>query len=230
MGYLQARLNEGLALLHCVHDDGDTEDLEEHEAETAVEDFKHDFVKVSDSRKNEARRKQQRQRQLDKAAAAAQSLRELGKKMPVECIGYQVQRPAQTASHSAASSSSASESASVPAPAPASAELVVLKRFRDSHEAALALQSCWESQGAEDDDNAAAAAANGAAAGASGGAGKSAGGLLTTVLGRSRVAEMKKGILRCCQGLDQGCASAQRAGKGQGRSSKSKGAACASSS
>ena len=214
VGYLPARLNEGLALLHCVHDDGDTEDLEEREAETAVEDFKSNFTKVSDSKKSEARRKQMRQRRLDKVAAAAHSLRELGKKIPVECLGYQVevqapQQAAQAASHATASSSAAKP-----------AELVVLKRFRDTSEAALALLTCWESQAAGDadgDGDGEGDAANGTVT-ATGGAGKGGGGVLSTVLGRSRIAEMKKGILRCCQGLDQG----SKAGAGGGRSPRNK--------
>jgi hypothetical protein len=42
VGHLIAKKNEGLALLHCLHDDGDEEDLGEEEAATAVSDFSTD--------------------------------------------------------------------------------------------------------------------------------------------------------------------------------------------
>ena len=229
VGYLPAKLNEGLALFHCVHDDGDTEDLDEREAETAVDNFAKKFTKIADSKKAEARRKTQRQRQAEKLAAAQNSLRELGKKMPVECVGYLESTPSvatpvywSSSSTSSAVSRGRSGSGNASGTGGGSAsgtggggasggsnsedgssvvsELVVLKRFRDASEAAVALLTCWESQGhgqgldgeREDGEGSSNASAKGPGPATT----------LNTAFLRSRLAEMKKCILRCCQGLD----------------------------
>ena len=80
-------------------------------------------------------------------------------------------------------------------------ELVVLKRFRDVNEAAVSLLTCWESQGQglDDDENEEEEEKGGSATTKGQGQGS---GTLNTAFLRSRLAEMKKCILRCCQGLE----------------------------
>ena len=230
VGYLPAKLNEGLALFHCVHDDGDTEDLDEREAETAVDNYAKKFTKIADSKKAEGRRKTQRQRQADKLAAAQNSLRELGKKIPVECVGYlettiSGSTPMYWSENGDSSSSSSSSSSSAAknrgssissgnsgssggsggndAGSSVASELVVLKRFRDVNEAAVSLLTCWENQGQglDDDENEEEEEEEKGGSTITKGQGQGSGSLNTAFL-RSRLAEMKKCILRCCQGLE----------------------------
>ena len=153
IAHLAGKRNEGLALLHCVHDDGDEEDLDEEEATTAVADVGSDCKTKSESNKLRLARKHQLEVEMQSLVRAqgdsvlakttntlsrASLLAEAYKRAPVECIGYRI--PVDThvvnGAESAvqgleASATTATVTAAVPAAVP-----VVLKKFYNAKEAA----------------------------------------------------------------------------------------------
>lgn len=157
VAYLAGKRNEGLALLHCVHDDGDEEDLDEEEATTAAHDFKFDCRTKSESNKQRLARKHQLEHEMQSLVRAqgesqavkivststkASLLAEAYKRVPVECIGYLIageKRNGQNKEGQMADSHSPTKSpvgpVSVITP-------IVLKRFSNAREAARLIMRC----------------------------------------------------------------------------------------
>ena len=153
IAHLAGKRNEGLALLHCVHDDGDEEDLDEEEATTAVADVDSDCKTKSESNKLRLARKHQLEVEMQSLVRAqgdsvlakttntlsrASLLAEAYKRAPVECIGYRipVDTPVVNGTESTlqgfeASAATATATSAVPAAVP-----VVLKKFYNAKEAA----------------------------------------------------------------------------------------------
>ena len=159
IAHLAGKRNEGLALLHCVHDDGE-EDLDEEEATTAVADVDSDCKTKSESNKLRLARKHQLEVEMKSLVRAqgdsvlakttntlsrASLLAEAYKRAPVECIGYSipVDTPVVNGTESTlqgleASAATATATAAVP---------VVLKKFYNAKEAATLMMRSLSLEG-----------------------------------------------------------------------------------
>ena len=150
IAHLAGKRNEGLALLHCVHDDGDEEDLDEDEASTAVADVDCDCKTKSESNKLRLARKHQLEAEMQSLVKAqgdsvlgkpantlsrASLLAEAYKRAPVECIGYRIPADIPVVNSTEFSVQGLDLSASTPKTA-AAAVPVVLKKFYNAKEAA----------------------------------------------------------------------------------------------
>ena len=151
IAHLAGKRNEGLALLHCVHDDGDEEDLDEDEASTAVADVDCDCKTKSESNKLRLARKHQLEAEMQSLVRAqgdsvlgkpantlsrASLLAEAYKRAPVECIGYRIPADIPVVNSTEFSVQGLDLSASTPNTAAAAAVPVVLKKFYNAKEAA----------------------------------------------------------------------------------------------
>ena len=148
IAHLAGKRNEGLALLHCVHDDGDEEDLDEDEASTAVADVDCDCKTKSESNKLRLARKHQLEAEMQSLVRAqgdsvlgkpastlsrASLLAEAYKRAPVECIGYRIIADVPVVNGTEFSVQGLDLSAST---TNAAAVTVVLKKFYNAKEAA----------------------------------------------------------------------------------------------
>ena len=104
VAYLSGKRNDGLILLHCIHDDGDEEDLNEEEAFTAFNDFIYNVKTKHQSNKMKVAYKEKLELEMltlraqcdvsTKGASGLMSraalMAEVYRRAPVECIGLQV--------------------------------------------------------------------------------------------------------------------------------------------
>lgn len=219
VAHLAGKRNEGLTLLHCVHDDGDEEDLDEEEAATAASDFNTDCKTKSESNKMRLARKHQLdlevqalvraqgETQVVRAATTlsrAAVLAEACKRAPVECIGYYM----TAAIPSSVDDISLTTTPSKTPDTPSAQTAVVLKRFSNAREAAtLMMRSVADSSApAELTSDTGVSVSVPQTQSEGGGASVGSGKKDSTTDGGSEVAERVrlsawwKEILRCCRG------------------------------
>jgi hypothetical protein len=219
VAHLAGKRNEGLTLLHCVHDDGDEEDLDEEEAATAASDFNSDCKTKNESNKLRLQRKHQLELEVQallRAQGETQVVRaattlsraavisDACKRAPVECIGYHVASitPSSASDISgprAHAESNALETPSVQTP-------VVLKRFSNAKEAATrmmkSMAGCSGSTELSSSNGILISQTQSEGGGASTGRKDSGteGGGGNDVTERMRLSAWWKEIVRCCRG------------------------------
>jgi hypothetical protein len=149
VAHLAGKRNEGLTLLHCVHDDGDEEDLDEDEAATAASDFISDCKTKNESNKLRLQRKHQLELEVQallRAQGETQVVRaattlsraavisDACKRAPVECIGYHMTSITPSSASDVGGPRTHTESNALDTPSVQTP--VVLKRFSNAKEAA----------------------------------------------------------------------------------------------
>ena len=157
VAYLAGKRNEGLALLHCIHDDGDEEDLDEEEATTAANDYNCDCRTKSESNKLRLARKHQLEHEMQSLVRAqgehnavkivstsskASLLAEAYKRVPVECIGYLIATDKQNGMNREGHVKTDEHSPTTPLGSVSTVTPVVLKKFSNAREAARLIMRC----------------------------------------------------------------------------------------
>lgn len=226
VAHLAGKRNDGLTLLHCVHDDEDEEDLDEEEAAIAADDFNSDCKTKNESIKLRHQRKLQMELEvqaLGRAQGETQVIRaattlsrtaiisDACKRAPVECIGYHMRAVTPTCVTDSSGTRTNTESNAVETPSGQTP--IVLKRFSNAKEAATRMMKSMAEGSSELSSNNGALLVpqtvnEGGGAGTGkkdsgtegGGGGGGGGDRGSDFAERTRLSAWRKEIVRCCRG------------------------------